>query len=154
MNRSDYDAAGNYMWCATLALNGLIGQGVPQDWSTHMIGHELTALHGIDHARTLAVVMPGVMNFCRKEKEEKILQYGDRIWGITTGTTSEKVDKAIAMTVGFFEKMGLPTRLSAYSVSDTTIDEIAKRFEIRNSQLGENKNIDSKAVRTILEDRK
>jgi NADP-dependent alcohol dehydrogenase len=152
-NRRDYNAAASFMWCATLALNGLIGLGVPQDWATHMIGHELTAFHGIDHARTLAIVLPGVMNICRTQKKEKILQFGERIWGIKTGTSDEKVDKAIAKTTEFFETMGLPARLSNYGVTDSTIDKIEARFESRRYMLGENRDIDSKTVRLILEDR-
>jgi NADP-dependent alcohol dehydrogenase len=152
-NRNNYDAAANFMWSATMALNGLIGQGVPQDWSTHTIGHELTALHGIDHARTLAIVLPGVMQIQRKQKEAKILQYGERIWGISAGTVEEKVGKAISKTVEFFETMGLPTRLSYYGITDSTIELIVKRFESRKSKLGENRDIDYRVVRSVLEER-
>lgn len=152
-NRRDYEAAANFMWSATMALNGLIGQGVPQDWATHGIGHELTAFHGIDHACTLAIVLPGVMNIRRKEKEAKILQYGKRIWGITEGTTGEKIDKAISRTIEFFEQMGTPTTLSWYGVTDSTIDKIEKRFASRNTLLGEKRDIDSSVTRAILRDR-
>jgi len=152
-DRTNYDAAASFMWCATLALNGLIGQGVPQDWSTHMIGHELTAFHGIDHARTLSIILPGVMNIRRRQKEAKILQYGERIWGITEGNTDERMDQAIAKTIGFFELMGLPTRLANCGVTENTIDMIEARFESRKTVLGENKDIDSAVVRSILLDR-
>jgi NADP-dependent alcohol dehydrogenase len=152
-DRKDYDSAANFMWSATMALNGLIGKGVPEDWATHQIGHELTAFHGIDHGRTLAIVLPGVMNICRKNKEKKILQYGERIWGITSGTTDEKVDRAIAKTVEFFETTGTPTRLSYYGITDSTISKIASRFESRKTRLGEKKDIDFNVVRMILEDR-
>lgn len=152
-NRTDYDAAANFMWSATMALNGLIGQGVPQDWATHGIGHELTAFHGIDHARTLAIVLPGIMNIRRKEKEAKILQYGERIWGITAGTTDERIDQTIASTVAFFEKMGVPTTLSAYGVTDSTIGKIEHRFAMRKTMLGEKRDIDSQVTRAILTDR-
>lgn len=152
-NRTDYDAAANFMWSATMALNGLIGQGVPQDWATHGIGHELTAFHGIDHARTLAIVLPGVMNIRRKSKEEKILQYGERIWQITEGTIDERIDRTIASTVRFFEKMGTPTTLSYYGVTDSTIEKIEKRFAQRNTLLGEKRDIDCKVTRAILTDR-
>jgi NADP-dependent alcohol dehydrogenase len=153
LTRNDYDSAANFMWSATMALNGLIGQGVPQDWTTHMIGHELTAMHGLDHAQTLAIVLPGVMHIQRKQKEAKILQYGERIWGIITGTVDEKVYQAIAKTVEFFETMGLPTRLSYFGITDSTIELIVKRFEFRKSVLGENRDIDFKVVKSILEDR-
>jgi NADP-dependent alcohol dehydrogenase len=152
-NRTDYDAAANFMWCATLALNGLIGKGVPQDWATHQIGHELTAFHGIDHARTLAIVMPGIMNLYRSGKQKKLLQYAGRIWGITEGSTNEIIDKAIARTTGFFESMGIHCRLHDYGVSPETIDKIAERFRTRNEPFGEHGDIDHHAVRRILEDR-
>jgi NADP-dependent alcohol dehydrogenase len=72
---TDYDARANLMWCATNALNGLIGAGVPQDWSTHMIGHELTAMFGIDHAKTLAIIQPAAWTVRAREKRDKLLQY-------------------------------------------------------------------------------
>ena len=126
---------------------------MPQDWATHGIGHELTAFHGIDHARTLAIVLPGIMNIRRKEKEAKILQYGERIWGITAGTTDERIDQTIASTVTFFEKMGVPTTLSAYGVTDSTIGKIEHRFAMRKTMLGEKRDIDSQVTRAILTDR-
>ena len=152
-NRNDYDAAANFMWSATMALNGLIGAGVPQDWATHGIGHELTALHGIDHARTLAIVLPGVMNIKRESKKEKILQYGKRIWGITEGADEEKIDAAIAKTVEFFESVGLPTTLPEYGVQEETVDKIVSRFKKRNYKLGEKSDIGYQEIELILSDR-
>ena len=152
-NRKDYDAAANFMWSATMALNGLIGVGVPQDWATHGIGHELTAFHGIDHARTLAIVLPGVMKIKRNEKKDKILQYGKRIWGITTGTDDEKIDAAIAKTAGFFESLGLPTTLPDYGVSEESVTRIVARFEKRRYKLGEKADIGYPEIEQILMDR-
>jgi len=152
-NRNDYESAANFMWSATLALNGLIGAGVPQDWATHMIGHELTAFHGIDHARTLAIVLPGIMDIKRESKKEKIVQYGERIWGITSGTTDERINKAIEKTTGFFESLDVPTTLPEYNVPDETIPKICERFKKRKSKLGENTDIDFKVVEKILRNR-
>jgi len=152
-NRKDYDAAANFMWCATLALNGLIGSGVPQDWATHLIGHELTAYHGIDHARTLAIVLPGIMHIKRDNKKDKILQYGERIWNIDTGSTDERIDRTIAKTVEFFESLGIHTTLPDYDVPATTIEKITDRFDKRDSKLGEKKDIDHEVVGEILKDR-
>jgi NADP-dependent alcohol dehydrogenase len=141
------------MWSATLALNGLIGAGVPQDWATHMIGHELTAYHGIDHARTLAIVLPGVMHIKRNEKKAKILQLGERIWGITKGSTEERIDLTIRKTVEFFESVGIPTRLPDYGVPTETIDTICARFAKRGYKIGEKAEIGPAEIRLILEDR-
>ncbi len=152
-DRNDYNAAANFMWSATMALNGLIGAGVPQDWATHMIGHELTAYHGIDHARTLAIVLPGMMHIKRNNKKDKILQYGERIWNITTGNTDEKVDRAIAKTVEFFESLGVPTTLPDYNVPTDTIAKITDRFEKRGNKLGEKQDIDHYEVEAILKNR-
>jgi NADP-dependent alcohol dehydrogenase len=152
-NRKDYEAAANFMWSATMALNGLIGVGVPQDWATHGIGHELTAFHGIDHARTLAIILPGVMNIKRQSKKDKILQYGERIWGITDGTDDEKIDAAIAKTVEFFESVGLPTTLPTYNVPKESVTKIVARFEKRGYKLGEKADIGFREIEQILRDR-
>lgn len=152
-NRNDYEAAANFMWSATLALNGLIGAGVPQDWATHMIGHELTAYHGIDHARTLAIVLPGVMQIKRKLKKDKIMQLGQRVWGIMEGSDDERIDQTIRKTVEFFESVGLPTRLPDYNVPTDTIDTICTRFEKRGYKIGEKADIGPKEIRMILENR-
>jgi NADP-dependent alcohol dehydrogenase len=131
-NPADYEAMSNLMWSATMALNGLISCGVPGDWSVHDIGHELTAFHGIDHARTLAIVQPGLWKALREEKKAKLLQYGKRVWNIAEGTEEERVDAVIDRTVTFFESLGIKTRLSDYGVGRDTIDRIVARFEERN----------------------
>jgi NADP-dependent alcohol dehydrogenase len=152
-NKTDYDAAANFMWSATMALNGLIGVGVPQDWATHMIGHELTAYHGIDHARTLAIVLPGVMHIEREQKKDKILQLGERVWGVLDGTDDEKIDETIRRTIKFFESVGIQTKLPDYSVPTETINIICSRFESRRYKIGEKANIGPNEIRLILEDR-
>jgi NADP-dependent alcohol dehydrogenase len=152
-NRTDYESAANFMWSATMALNGLIGSGVPQDWATHVIGHELTALHGIDHARTLAIVLPGVMNFKRDSKKDKIIQYGKRIWGIDSGTTDEKIDATIAKTIGFFESVGIRTKLPDYNVTNETVEKITGRFKKRSYKFGEKSDIGYKEINEILTSR-
>lgn len=128
---SDYDAMSNLMLCASLALNGLIGSGVPQDWSIHAIGHELTVLHGIDHARTLAIVLPGIWKYFFEQKKDKLVQYGRRVLNITAGTDDETAKLAIEKTVDFFESLGIKTKLSDYNVGQDTIDLISRRLEER-----------------------
>lgn len=130
-NPADYEAMSNLMWSATMALNGIISCGVPGDWSVHSIGHELTAFHGIDHARTLAIVLPGIWKTLKEEKKEKLVQYGERVWGIKSGTDEERADAAIEKTEKFFRSLGIGTRLSDYGVKQDTIDRIVKRFEER-----------------------
>jgi NADP-dependent alcohol dehydrogenase len=152
-NRTDYDANANLMWSATMALNGLIGVGVPQDWATHMIGHELTAYHGIDHARTLAIVLPGVIHIKRELKRDKVLQLGERVWGISEGNANERIDLTIQKIVEFFESVGIPTRLPDYSVGTETIDRICDRFTKRGYKIGEKADIGPNEIRRILEDR-
>lgn len=149
----DYQVRANAMWCATLALNGLIGCGVPQDWSTHMIGHELTALHGLDHAQTLAVVLPGVWRNRLADKREKLLQYADRVWGIKDGSEDERIEAAIAKTERFFESLGVPTRLAGYGVTSVaeTAAEIERRFATRGTaKLGERGHVTPPVAREIV----
>jgi NADP-dependent alcohol dehydrogenase len=152
-DRKDYESAANFMWGATMALNGLIATGVPQDWTTHMIGHELTALHGIDHARTLAIVLPGVMHVKRESKKGKLLQFGERIWGVTEGSDKERIDATIAKTVEFFESLSVPTTLPEYNVPAETIAKIKGRFEERGMKLGEKADIDPNEIEAILQNR-
>ena len=147
----NYDLMADFMLSATMGLNGFIAMGVTQDWATHMIGHELTALHGLTHGATLAIVFPGTLRTLRKQKEGKILQYGERVWGINSGTTEERVSQAIEKTEQFFHSLGLSTRLSQEKIGDTTITEIENRFNERNAAFGEAKNVTGSVAREILE---
>ena len=149
---ADYDTRANLMWTATMALNGLIGAGVPQDWSTHMIGHELTALHGIDHARTLAIVLPANLQIRREAKRAKLLQYAERVWQIRQDDEEQRIDAAIQQTRKFFEDLGLPTRLSAYQLGAGDIDVLIKQLEAhRLTALGERSDVSLDVSRQILE---
>ncbi len=151
-NPSDYNAMANLMWCSTMALNGIISSGVPGDWMIHNIGHELTAFHGIDHARTLAIVLPGVWKVFREEKKEKLIQYADRVLGIASGTEEEIIDKAIQKTADFFESLGIQTKLSDYELDSTTIDKIVERFVSRGwNGIGDRQLGTQEKVREILE---
>ncbi len=152
-NPTDYDARANLMWCATNALNGLIGAGVPQDWSTHMIGHELTAMFGIDHAKTLAILQPAVWTVRKEQKRAKLAQYAERVWDITTGSEDERIDQAIEKTRAFFEGLGVSTRLDTYGVTAKKIDDIVGALEKhRMTALGEKKEITLAVSRSILEE--
>ncbi len=147
----NYDLRANFMWCANLALNGLLGLGVPQDWTTHHIGHELTALFEIEHARTLAVVLPAVLHLRREHKRAKLLQYAERVFGIITGSEDERCVAAIERTREFFELLGLPTRLSAYGLSEDCVPRIVANLKaVRRVRLGERLDITLDNVATIL----
>lgn len=151
-NPADYAAMSNLMWSATMALNGLIDCGVPTDWSVHMIGHELTALHGIDHARTLAIGLPGIWTVLKSEKREKLLQYGARVWGIETGSDDDRIAATIAQTEKFFHSLGVPTRLSDYQLGKETIDNVVARFEKRGwKAFGDRRLVTPTVVRQALE---
>ena len=148
----DYAVRANLMWAATQALNGLIGAGVPQDWATHMIGHELTALHGLDHAQTLAVVLPSLLNDRRAAKRAKLLQYAARVWNIHDGEEDARIDAAITRTRAFFESLGVKTRLSDYGIGADAIDRIIAQLEVHGmTALGEHRDIDLATSRRILE---
>jgi NADP-dependent alcohol dehydrogenase len=149
---TDYDTRASIMWCATTALNGIIGVGVPQDWATHAIGHEITALYDIDHARTLAIVLPGTMEVRRREKREKLLQYAERVWGIREGDEDSRIDEAIERTREFFESGGIPTRLSAYGIGAEAIPAIVQQLRAHGmTALGEHGDITPEVAARILE---
>ena len=151
-NPTDYDLRANLVWCATMGLNGLIGAGVPQDWATHRIGHELTTLFGIDHAKTLAIIMPSLWNIMRETKREKLLQYGERVLNITTGSEENRIDQIIETTRQFFESLGIKTRLSDYGISADQIDSILAALESHHmTALGERGEITLEISRKILE---
>ena len=150
-NPQDYDLMSQYMLSATMGLNRFIAMGVPQDWATHNIGHELTALHGVTHGESLAIVLPGTMTILSEQKHDKILQYGERIWGITEGTDGIRIAEAIGRTEQFFSQLGLATRLSQLNIGEETIAEIERRFNERGTQLGECKNVNGAVARAILE---
>jgi NADP-dependent alcohol dehydrogenase len=150
--KDDLAVRANIMWSATMALNGLIGAGVPQDWTTHMIGHELTAKYGIDHARTLSIILPAVMKECREAKHGKLLQYAERVWGISEGDEESRIDLAIEKTEDFFKQMKVPVRLSEVDLDASHIDEILARLEQHGMlKLGEHKAVTLDVSRQILQ---
>ena len=152
-DQSNYDAMATYMLSATMGLNGFIAMGVPQDWATHMIGHEITALTGLTHGHSLVVVLPAVMDVMRQQKGDKILQYGERVWNITEGSSDERINKTIAATEQFFRSLGLQTRLSELNIGKEVAEQIVLRFKERGTLLGEKSNIDYLTVEKILSQR-
>lgn len=150
--KDDLEIRANIMWSATMALNGLIGAGVPQDWSTHMIGHELTGGFGIDHARTLSIILPAVMKVKRNEKREKLIQYAERVWSLSGDDDDAKIDKAIDLTEDFFQRMDVPTRLSDVDINKTHLDGIIDKLKQHGMvQLGEHGDITLDVSREIVE---
>ena len=147
----DYEARANWMWCASLALGGLVGLGVPQDWSTHHIGHELTALYGIDHASTLAAILPAVLFARRNAKSAKLIQYGSRVLGIDEGTEDERSIRAILETQAFFESLGVSTRLSDYGLNEEAIAPVVSNLKAaRRIRLGERLDMTLEQVAGII----
>ncbi|WP_179334912.1 iron-containing alcohol dehydrogenase [Winogradskyella costae] len=149
---TDYKAASNFMWSCTMALNGLIQKGVPSDWAVHAMGHELTALFGIDHARTLAVIAPSHYKFNFESKKEKLAQYAERVWNVTEGSTDDKAYAAIEKTTAFFHQLGIDTKLSDYTKDyEGTAEKIAKRFTDRGwLGLGEHQSLSPDKVEKIV----
>lgn len=146
----DYHVRANLMWAATQALNGLIGCGVPQDWATHMIGHEVTALHGLDHGQTLAVILPALLKHEKEAKRAKLVQYAERVWKVREGSDDEKAEIAIEKTAAFFRSLKVATTLSEYGVGSENFEIIGKRFDERGMALGEKGVIRGKEVVEIL----
>lgn len=147
----NYDIRANLMWASTWALNNWISCGVPQDWATHMIGHEITAFFGLDHAQTLAIVLPGVMEVLKEQKAKKIMRLGKEVFGLQSNNIVEDTIKAVE---NFFESVGVKTHLSDYNLGNEAIDKVVERLKERGWKLGECHNITSEVVREILELRK
>ncbi len=148
----DYNVRANIMWCATMALNGLIGAGVPQDWATHMVGHELTALYGLDHAQTLAIVLPSMLRVRKNDKRAKLLQFAERIWHLTGGDEDMRIEAAIEKTQAFFEQMNVRTRLGDYELGAANIDAVMQQLQSHMmTGLGERRDVTLEVSRRVLE---
>ncbi len=148
---TNYDARANLVWCATMALNGLIGAGVPQDWTTHMIGHEVTAMFGVDHGKTLAILQPAIWEIRKEKKKAKLVQYAERVWDITEGTEDSKIEKAIEKTRSFFEELGIKTHLSDYGITEDKIEDLITALEKNGrTQLSESGDLTLDISREIL----
>ena len=148
----NYEVRANLMWAATMALNGVISTGVPKDWATHMIGHELTALHGLDHAQTLAIVLPAMLRVRKDAKREKLLQFAARVWQIQEGDEDARIEAAISRMQAFFEQMGVKTRLQDYGLSAEQIPAIITSLEAhRMTKLGERRDVTPDVSRQVLE---
>jgi NADP-dependent alcohol dehydrogenase len=148
----NYDARANLVWCATLALSGVVGSGVPQDWTTHMIGHELTALFGIDHGQTLAIILPSLLEVRREQKRAKLLQYAERVWHVETGIEEEKIDLAIQKTREFFERLGVKTHLSDYGIKADKIPVVLEQLKAHGlTALSETQDLTLDISQKILE---
>lgn len=151
LSNDDYEVRANLMWNATQALSGLIGVGVPQDWATHMIGHELTALHGLDHAVTLAIILPRVMHHQKEQKRQKLLQYAERVWGLSTYNEDNAIELAIEKTEQFFQEMGIPTRLSEHNIDEGVAQQVEEKLTANGYvKLGEHQDITPQHAREIV----
>ncbi|MCE9776285.1 iron-containing alcohol dehydrogenase [Shewanella algae] len=148
----NYRVRANIMFSATMALNGLIGTGVPQDWSTHKLGHELTVRHGLDHAVTLAILLPAMLRLRKAAKHAKLLQYAERVWQLSDGSEEQRIDAAIELTRQFFESMGLQTHLSDYGIGHEAIAPLLENLERQGlTQLGEDGRVDLELSRQVFQ---
>lgn len=146
----NYEVRANLMWASSWGLNGWIAQGVPEDWATHMIGHELTAFFGLDHAQTLAIVLPGLLEQLRQDKAEKLLQMGERVFGISSGSREERIQACIDAIDEFFRSMGVGTHFSDYGLGVDAVNKVVERYRERGWILGERQNITAEVVERIL----
>ena len=148
---TNYDARANLVWCATMALNGLIGAGVPQDWTTHMIGHEVTAMFGVDHAKTLAILQPAIWEVRKEQKRAKLIQYAERVWDITECDEDLKIELGIQKTRAFFEELGVKTHLSDYDMTAERIEDLIEALNNNNrTALSETGDLTLEISREIL----
>ena len=150
-NQHDYEQMANFMLSATMALNGFIGMGVYSDWSTHLIGHEITAFTGLTHAETLVIVEPALLRVMKDEKRKKLLQYAERVWNITESDENKKIELAIEKTENFYRSLPLKTKLSEHGIGNDICEKIVNRFRERGTRLGENGSITADIVKEIFE---
>lgn len=150
LNKQDYESRATFMWAATCALNGTLSRGVAEDWSTHEIGHELTAFFGVDHAESLAIVMPGVWRHQFENKKGKLAQLARRVWQILDGDEDSQASAAIEKTVQFFHSIDMPTRLADFGISEADVPKVVERFRLRKTVMGEHQNIRAEQVSEIL----
>lgn len=130
-NPEDYDTRANLVWNATMALNGVVGSGVPQDWATHMLGHEMTAIFGVDHGQSLAVVLPSMLRERKEKKKAKLLQFAERVWNITEGSDDEKIEQGIVKMEEFFLSLDVNIKLSDYGIDALGIDKMIAGLEAK-----------------------
>ncbi|WP_035387030.1 iron-containing alcohol dehydrogenase [Ferrimonas senticii] len=148
----DITVRSNVMWAATMALNGLIGAGVPQDWTTHMIGHELTGHYGVDHGRSLTIMLPAVMKARRVQKGDKIVQLGERVFGITAGSRDQRIDATIEAVIAFFKQMQVPTSLADIDLGDEAIEKALASLAAHGRQgMSEQGDVGPAELRQMLE---
>lgn len=146
----NYEVRANIMWAATQALNGTLSLGVPGDWSIHAIGHEITALYGLDHAQTLAIVLPAVWRYKKVSKQAKLAQFARAVLG-QSGDESELAELAITLVQAFFARMGVPTRFSSYGLDASVIPAIVNKLKAhKRLQLGEHADITPEDVAELL----
>jgi NADP-dependent alcohol dehydrogenase len=151
-NPNDYNARANIMWCATMALNNILSCGVPEDWASHLIGHVLTAKYGLDHAKTLSVVLPNLLRVRKAQKKVKLLQYAQRVWGITDGDDDERIEKAIIKTEEFFHSINLKTKLSDYGIGEEVIPfALAKYKDYGMTAIGEDGGVTLAVTHEVLQ---
>ncbi len=151
IDSSNYELMSSFMLSATMALNGFIAMGVSQDWATHMIGHEITALTGLTHGETLAIILPSTMRVRANEKGDKIVQFGQRVFGVSNGSKESMINETIDKTEAFFRSLGLKTRLSEHGIDEKTRNVIVERFKERGVKFGENLNVDYTVSQKVLE---
>lgn len=154
LDGNNYDVRANIMWSATVALNGYISAGVPVDWATHRIGHEVTALHGLDHAQTLAILLPSVLRINQQDKKDKLLQYAQRVWNLNVDSNNDEnaiIEQAIQKTEEFFHSLNMPTKLKSYNITAQNIPAILQKLqEHKCINLGERGNITLDVAEKIL----
>lgn len=150
-NPNDYEARANIFWCATCGLNFWLAQGVVQDWATHMIGHEITALYGLDHGQILAIILPRLWQARKAGKANKLAKLAREVYGCEETDDLKAADCAIKKTEEFFNSIGMPTTLAHYNINPLEAAQKVKgRFEQRKTVLGEDLKITPEMVYDIL----
>lgn len=147
-----YDARANLMWAGTMALNGVISVGVAQDWASHAIEHEISAIYDIPHGAGLAIVFPNWMKYVHRQRLDRFVQFATRVWGIDpAGKSAEETALAgIDATRSFFTRIGAPASLADFQIGSDRLDRMADEA-VRFGPIGSFRKLNREDVRAILE---
>ncbi|MEA3328114.1 MAG: iron-containing alcohol dehydrogenase [Candidatus Omnitrophota bacterium] len=147
----NYEARANIMWAGSLALNGFLGLGKIEDWATHRIEHEVSAIYDLTHGIGLAIIFPNWMKYVLNEEAVPMFSdYGNNVWGLGRNKNPLEISKqAILKTKGFFAGLGAAVSLKEAGINEERLEEMSKKA-VSFGELGEVKKLNDRDVLNIL----
>jgi len=126
---NNYEARANLMWAGTIAHNGLLGTGRIEDWASHLIEHELSAMYDIAHGAGLAIIFPNWMNYVNKNDLNRFVRFANKVFNVEIDFNhlERTANEGINQLKQYFKEIGLPTTLHEANIYEDKIDEMAKK---------------------------